>query len=133
MEYTLKSSKEELLARIKEQDEELKKFKESPHLESYLTISEQLSSFNSQLKLGEEKTTISDDGVKVTAKKGFIDLFAEKDDKSFDRAKWYFQNILELNKTLDNLRKLMSPEDIKDLDSRKVAKTSVAEKYIFKE
>tara|TARA_R110000868_G_scaffold396177_1_gene668287 strand:+ start:1067 stop:1462 length:396 start_codon:yes stop_codon:yes gene_type:complete len=118
----------EVLPYIEHLEAELKKFTDSTYSESYLTIFHQLRSFNEQLQIGGEQTRISDEGVSVTAKKGFIDLFAEKDDKSFDRTKWYFENILSLNKTLEELKKLMTPEERENI---KTVLGSTAEQHIF--
>lgn len=90
----------------------LDKFEKSPKVKTYLTIYNQLDSFNEQLTVGK------------------IDLFAEKEDKSFDRTKWYFENVLDLSKTLDELRKSMSPDESKEVE-RKLLSQSVTEKYIF--
>ena len=112
---------------------ELKKFTESSYCESYLTIYNQLASFNEQLKIEGEITSLNDEGVSVTKKKGFIDLFAEKDDKSFDRTKWYFENILDLNKTLDELKKLMTPQQQKEIQEKiKIEGLGTAEKIALK-
>jgi hypothetical protein len=99
-------------------ENKLSVFERSPNVESYLTIYYQVRSFNKQLKLGEETYELNEDGVKESTQDGFIDLFADKEDKSFDRTKWYFENILDLNKTLDELRKLMTPEEQKELGEK---------------
>ena len=99
------------IKRIEELEKELRIFKESPYVDSYITIKKQLDNFNSQL----------------SAK--MIDLFAEKEDKSFDKTKWYFEKILDLNKTLDALRALMTPDQQADLKAKeKLEGLSVAEK-----
>lgn len=113
-------------------ESELSIFKKSPNVESYLTVYNQVSSFNTQLQLGEQKTEVGEDGIKVTVQAGFVDLFASKDDKSFDRTKWYFENILQLNKTLAELRKLMTPEDIKNLNKKMPLSEDSAENYLKK-
>lgn len=111
------------LAYIEHLEASLRLYENSPYLESYVTIYNQLKSFNEQLVI-----EISLDGTV----KGKIDLFAEKEDKSFDRTKWYFENILDLNKTLDSLRKLMTPEEVKEIGERKMNAQSTAERHIFK-
>jgi len=120
-----------ILLYVEHIEKELSIFKNSPNVESYLTIYNQVRSFNEQLKLGEAKTIISEDGISVTVQEGFVDLFASKDDKSFDRTKWYFENILQLNKTLVELRKLMSPAEIKSLEKKPLSEDS-AENYLKK-
>lgn len=100
-----------VLAYVQELELKIKKYEDSPYGESYSSVRKQLDNFNSQLG----KTP--------------IDLFAESTDKSFDRTKWYFDKILDLNKTLDELRKLMTPEDQARLqESKKIEGLSVAEK-----
>ena len=101
----------EVLPYIEHLEQELTKFKKSPYSKTYLTIYNQLESFNEQLTIKGDKTLA--DGTKV--KEGFVDLFAEATDKSFDRTKWYFDKILDLNKNLDELRKLMTPDEQKEM------------------
>jgi len=83
-------------------------FEKSPHVKTYLTLHSQLESFNDQLtiKTEEGKTT------------GVVDLFGEATDKSFDRTKWYFDKILDLNKNLDELRKMMDVGGVKELEKQ---------------
>jgi len=75
----------------------------SPTYDTYITVLGQTRDWNSQLKIGL-------DG------KGKIDLFADKDEKAFERAFKYFHEILSLNDTLDKLRAKLSPEDKKRAD-----------------
>jgi hypothetical protein len=101
----------EVLSYVEYLESRLKLYEESPYFESYQSVRKQLDNFNHQLLINP------------------IDLFAESTDKSFDRTKWYFDKILELNTTLDNLRKLMTPEDQAKLEeSKKIEGLSVAEK-----
>lgn len=96
------SLKGEALKYTKYLEEKLKTYETSPYFETYKTVEMQLKSFNKQL-------TINENG------KGKIDLFAEKDDKSFDRMKWYFDKVLDLNKNLQELRRMMTPNQQKEL------------------
>lgn len=122
-----------VISYIEHLEGKLKIYDESPYCESYLTIFNQLKSFNAQLELGEEVTFMNEEGLKVTETKGLVDLFAASTDKSFDRTKWYFENILELNKTLDELRKLMTPEQQAELQKKiKNQKLGVAEQLALK-
>ena len=98
------------------QEDRLKAYETSPHLKTYLTIHHQLESFNKQL-------TIENDG------KGKIDLFAEKDDKSFDRMKWYFDKVLDLNKNLNELRKMMTSKELETVNQG-VTKIDGVEEYL---
>jgi len=63
-------------------------------LDTYLTIDGQHKSFNEQLKIGVLRTK---EGEKIV---GYIDLFADKDAKEFDRAKWWLENYLDQSKNL---------------------------------
>jgi hypothetical protein len=108
----------DILPYVEEIEGKLYVYENSPIVESYVTIYNQVRSFNKQLQLGKEETTISEDGIEVFVQSGFVDLFADKEDKSFDRTKWYFENILDLNKTLDELRKLMTPEQQKEANEK---------------
>lgn len=93
----------------------LKEYEGSPYLESYTSVKKQLDNFNKQLLVNP------------------IDLFADSTDKSFDRTKWYFDKILDLNKTLDELRKLMTPDQERKLsEEKKIESLSVAEKLALK-
>ncbi len=104
-----------ILAYIEPIEKRLDIFENSPYVQSYLAVYFQLVSFNQQLKIPEGYTKN-------------IDLFADKEDKSFDRTKWYFENILELNKTLDELRKLMTPDQQKEISKQAInAKAGLAE------
>jgi len=110
---------------------ELEKYKKSPYLDTYLTLAEQLNNFNSQLKIRKEKIIVDGNPVEIEA--GVVDLFGDAKDKSFDRVKWYFDNMLALNKQLDEIRKLMTPEDVKELvEKEKMAKLGIAEQMALK-
>ncbi len=110
------------LAYIEYLEFELNKFKSSPYLKTYITISNQIDSFNEQLTI----QTVKEVEVKlpggesqfVDVVPGKIDLFADKDEKSFDRGWKYLNECVDLNKKLDELRKLMTPEDVKELQKQ---------------
>ena len=123
----------DILPYVEELEAKLKLYESSPYLDSYLTVYNQLKSFNEQLIIGSEVTSVNEEGIRITEKKGYVDLFAVSTDKSFDRTKWYFENILDLNKTLDALRKLMTPEEVKESGERKMNAQSTAERHIFKD
>ena len=96
-------------------ESKIAEYEGSPYLESYRSVKKQLDNFNRQLLVNP------------------IDLFADSTDKSFDRTKWYFDKILDLNKTLDELRKLMTPDQEKKLnEEKKIEGLSVAEKLALK-
>ncbi len=124
------------IAYVTELEEKLSKIERSPYLKSYITLYSQIESFNEQLTIKEPtKTTIMVNGkeIEVDVTPGKIDLFADKDSKEFDRAKWVLLEILGLCKQLDEIRKLLLPEEVKVAEQRKIVAGSAAEKYIFKE
>lgn len=108
-----------VLAYVEDLESELRKFKTSPYLKTYITISNQIDSFNEQLTI----QTVKEVEIKVPGGAsqfvdiipGKIDLFADKDSKEFDRGWKYLNECVDLNKKLDELRKLMTPEDLKEL------------------
>lgn len=103
------------LAYIEFLESELLKFKSSPYVYTYLTVLTQIDNFNEQL----------------TTKK--IDLFADKDAKEFDRSWKYMLESVDMIKKLDELRKLMNPENIKELEEKtKYEKLGIAEKIALK-
>lgn len=99
MEKPLKLPKE-ALPYIEFLESELKKFTESPYSGSFLAISIQQDDFNNQLQTKS------------------IDLFADKESKEFDRAKWYMENILDISNTRAELYKKLTPEETKEADSK---------------
>ncbi len=117
----------EALAHIGELENKLAVYERSPYLKTYITILNQIDSFNEQLTIQTVEKTI--EGQKVEVEYGKIDLFADKDSKEFDRGWKYLNECVDLNKKLDELRKLMSPEEQKE--ARKLLPNSSAEKYIF--
>jgi hypothetical protein len=98
------------LLKHKDQDvcklaEEYNTIMASHYYNSYKTLAGQLADWNDQLSL----TKVTVEGRDVTL--GKIDLFADKDEKSFERAFKYFSEIASLNETLEKLKVKMSPED----------------------
>ncbi len=101
----------EALKYVEHLEKRLETYEKSPYLKTYLTLVRQIENFNEQLT------------------KRNIDLFSDKEDKSFDRTKWYFDNMLNLNKQLDELRKLMTPEERKEAEEKaKIDNLRIAEK-----
>lgn len=91
-------------------------------LDTYLTIDGQHKSFNEQLKIGVLRTK---EGEKIV---GYIDLFADKDAKEFDRAKWWLENYLDQSKNLRELYKMLTEEERKEADNTTSEFDSVREK-----
>ena len=105
-------------ALLKECFDELSFFLESPYLESYVTLINQIKDFNEQLTIKSEDTKqrvvgedLSGNTITVDWTPGKIDLFADKDNKSFDRAWKYMLEVSSLHESLDKLRSLMTPQD----------------------
>lgn len=94
-------------------EKKLNELNSSPYYGTYITIRRQIDNFNDQLTIREQKSYVNDDGIKVTVNPGVIDLFADKDSKEFDRVWKYMLEAVELNKKLDELRKMMNPEEVK--------------------
>ena len=91
-------------------------------LDTYLTIDGQHKSFNEELKIGVLRTK---EGEKIV---GYIDLFADKDAKEFDRAKWWLENYLDQSKNLRELYKMLTEEERKEADNTTSEFDSVREK-----
>ena len=121
LEKRAKASKEELLKALEEAEEQLEIYLKSPYADSYLTLYFQIKDLNKQLKIADTDTTvtITSEGVDVGStkiRKGRLDLFADKDSKEYDRAFKYFDNSLAWHNTLDELRKKMTPEELKSVE-----------------
>jgi hypothetical protein len=113
------------LAYVNYLEEKLSKLESSDYVNTYYTIAAQIRSFNEQLTINMDEDIVknigvTESGIVVTekTKKGFINLFADKDDKSFDRAWKYMLESVDMNKKLDELRKLMNPEQEKELKEK---------------
>ncbi len=121
-------------------ESQLNKFTRSPYYNTYITISNQIDSFNKQLTIDETKTVTriigeTEDGKSITADytSGMIDLFADKDSKEFDRAWKYLLESVDLNKKLDELRKMLTPEETKKAgELLKTQSLGMAEKLALK-
>lgn len=101
---------------IESLEAELKIFQQSPHYTTYLTIFNQIESFNEQLT--EQK----------------IDLFAGGEAKEFDRSWKYMLEATEMLKHLDELRKLMTPEQQAEAQKEVMLKNiGMAEKIAMKQ
>lgn len=128
---TVKDAK--ILAYVEYLELELKKFTDSPYVNTYITIKNQLDSFNEQLTIQNvREVEIPTEGggtrfIDVTP--GKIDLFADKDAKEFDRSWKYMLEAVDMNKKLDELRKLMLPSQQKELEEKqKMENLGIAEK-----
>lgn len=91
----------------------------SPYYETYITIKSQIDSFNEQLTIKEPtkvKCMIGDIEEEIEITPGKIDLFASKDSKEFDRAWKYLLESVDLNKKLDEIRKMLTPEETRKAD-----------------
>ena len=109
----------------------------SPYYESYKTLHDQLSSWNNQLSISDEKKErvlgYDKEGtaVKETYQQGYIDIFADKDSKEFERAIKYFDQMEGLLSKLDSIRMKMNPEERKQLEEdEKRRALSGAEKFL---
>jgi len=91
-------SRSEDLKRIKELEERLSVYERSPYKESYMALLTQINDWNEQLTENP------------------INLFADNTSKEFDRAHKYFTEQKPYFEQLEYLRKLMNPDEIKEVD-----------------
>lgn len=113
---------------IESLESELKQFKESPYCTTYITILNQIESFNEQLTIKKVQTL---EGEIVLGK---IDLFADKEAKEFDRGWKYMLEATEMLTHLDELRKLMTPEQQAEAQKEVMLKNiGLAEKIAMKQ
>lgn len=99
-----------ILAYVEEIENELKIFKESPYVNSYLALYGQIENWNQQLR-----------DIK-------INLHGEATEKAFERAHKYFTEQKPYFEQLEYLRKLMTPEQQKELEEKmKTQKLGMAE------
>ena len=91
----------------------------SPAYSTYVTIKGQIDSFNEQLTIKaptKVKVFVENKVEEVDITPGKIDLFADKDSKEFDRAWKYLLESVDLSKKLDELRKMLTPDETKKAD-----------------
>lgn len=100
-------------------------------LRTYIALRQQVDSWNDQITIKEEVTmTVPGTEESVKVRPGFVDLFADKDTKDFDRV---FKYITEADGIEDRLQKMFEKLTPKEQeDSQKILAGSSAEKYIFK-
>jgi hypothetical protein len=105
-----------ILAYVEHLELQLSNILSSPYYNTYVTIKGQIDSFNEQLTIKEPtkvKVFVGDVLEEVNITPGKIDLFADKDSKEFDRAWKYLLESVDLSKKLDELRKLLTPDEAK--------------------
>lgn len=116
-----------ILAYVEHIEKKLEAFEFSPYAKTYMTLLKQIESFNEQLTI--KKIVKKIEGENVEMVQGFIDLFGDSNDKSFDKSWKFFGDAISLHETLDKLRAKMTPEE--KSDARKLGAQATAEKYIF--
>lgn len=104
---------------VKKLLDDYNEFYKSPYFDTYITLYTQVSDWNAQLKIGEEKTTIGENGIQVKTQSGKIDLFADKDSKEFERVFKYFSEVLTILDALDKIREKLSPKEKVDAEKAK--------------
>ena len=105
-----------IIAYVEHLELQLSNILSSPYYSTYVTIKGQIDSFNEQLTIKEPtkvKVFVGDVLEEVNITPGKIDLFADKDSKEFDRAWKYLLESVDLSKKLDELRKLLTPDETK--------------------
>ena len=125
-----------IIAYVEDLEAQLSAISSSPYYSTYITIKNQIDSFNDQLTIKEpikRKIFVEDTLEEVEITPGKIDLFADKDSKEFDRAWKYLLESVDLNKKLDELRRLFTPEEAKKADKLlKDQSLGLAEKIALK-
>lgn len=125
-----------IIAYVEDLEAQLSAISSSPYYSTYITIKNQIDSFNDQLTIKEpikRKIFVEDALEEVEITPGKIDLFADKDSKEFDRAWKYLLESVDLNKKLDELRRLLTPEETKKADKLlKDQSLGLAEKIALK-
>jgi len=125
-----------IIAYVEDLEAQLSAISSSPYYSTYITIKNQIDSFNDQLTIKEpikRKIFVEDTLEEVEITPGKIDLFADKDSKEFDRAWKYLLESVDLNKKLDELRRLLTPEEAKKADKLlKDQSLGLAEKIALK-
>lgn len=98
----------------------------SPYVDSYMTLYNHITEWNRQLAITKEmKQSAGKQAKEIT--KGKIDLLSNKDSESFEKAFKYFKSLMELHEALDTIRSKMTPDQQKEVESKKTQKnTSVA-------
>lgn len=92
---------QKVLQYVEELEFKLKKYEESPLIESYIACLETVNRWNRQLMETE------------------VSLFTGTEDKSFDRAHKYLTEQRPYIEQLEYLRKLMNPEQQKEIEKMK--------------
>ena len=125
-----------IIAYVEDLEAQLSAISSSPYYSTYITIKNQIDSFNDQLTIKDpikRKIFVEDTLEEVEITPGKIDLFADKDSKEFDRAWKYLLESVDLNKKLDELRRLLTPEETKKADKLlKDQSLGLAEKIALK-
>lgn len=112
-----KATAKELLKSLEDAEAQLEEVFKSPYFDTYITLLYQVADWNSQLKIGGTETKTSEDGVQYRIQKGKIDLFADKDNKEFERCFKYFSDILPILNALDEMRKKLTPDELKAVEA----------------
>lgn len=121
----------EVLSYISYLEERLRKIIENPRWKSYAAARSQVDNWNDQITLHiSERPNPENAEQKVQVLGGFIDLFADKDSKEFDRV-WKF--ISEVGALEDALEKMLLKLDTKEKESAETAvSTSSAEYHMYR-
>lgn len=127
----LKSIKDKsILAYIEHLEKSVSQIENNSRYKTFIALRKQVDNWNEQITIKEEvEMIIPGSGEKIKVKPGFVDLFADKDTKDFDRV---FKYIMEADGIEDNLQKMfdkLKPEE--KSDAAKILQGSSAEKHIF--
>jgi hypothetical protein len=97
---------------------------------TFIVLRRQVDSWNEQLIIRDEERPDPDDPSKtVTVKAGYIDLFADKDSKEFDRVWKYLDGADDLEDKLAKMHEKLKPDEKEQV--AKIREGSSAERNIF--
>lgn len=97
---------------------------------TFIVLRKQVDSWNEQLIIRDEQRPDPEDPSKtVTVKAGYIDLFADKDSKEFDRVWKYLDGADDLEDKLAKMHEKLTPKEKEEV--AKMREGSSAERNIF--
>lgn len=91
--------------RVKELEEELRMYKESPYVAGYLSILKQINTWNKDLS--DEPTSLK-----------FDPANGDADQKAFEKAHKFILTVDTMYEQLDKLRSKMNPKQAKELEEK---------------
>jgi hypothetical protein len=97
---------------------------------TFVTLRKQVDSWNEQLQIRDEQRPNPEDPEQmITVKAGYVDLFADKDSKEFDRVWKYIDGADDLEDKLFKMHEKLTPKEKEEV--AKMREGSSAERNIF--